>query len=84
VISKDVFQEQSAAVFTEAELMEDWIEASDAQGVPRDDAEHEFHEFLRAARGAEPPLQAQLQDPEKRAHVRQVVRQETEKRSSGA
>lgn len=79
-ISKDRFQEQSAAVFAEAELMEEWIEASAAQEVPRDDAEHEFHEFLRAVRGGEPALQDQLKEVEKRPHVRQVVRQEIKKR----
>lgn len=81
-ISKDVFQEQSAPVFAEADLMEEWIEASTAMGVPRGDGEREFHEFLRGSRGAEPPLQDQLQKAEKRPHVRQVVRQEIRKRFS--
>lgn len=79
-ISKDVFQEQSAPVFAEADLMEEWIEASAANHVPREDAEREFHEFLRADRGSEPRLQDQLRAAEKRPHVRQVVRQEIKKR----
>ena len=79
-ISKDRFEEQNAGVFAEAELMEEWVEASDPQGVPRPDAEFEFHEFLRGDRGDEPSLQNQLKDEGKRPHVRQVVRQEIEKK----
>lgn len=80
VISKDVFEEQSSAVFEEADLMEEWIEASHGVGVPREDAEYGFHEFLRASRGAEPSLQEQLKDSEKRAHVRHAFRSEVQKR----
>jgi hypothetical protein len=78
-ISKDVFQEQSAPVFEEADLMEDWIEASAALEVPRNEAERSFHEFIRRDRGAEMSLQTQLEDEGKRAHVRQVVREEIAK-----
>jgi hypothetical protein len=82
VISKDTFMQQSAAIFEEADLLEEWIEASHAAGHPRGDAEREFHELIRANRGQEPPLQAQLRDAEKRSHVRQVVRLEIQKRFS--
>lgn len=79
-ISKDRFQEQNSGVFAEAELMEEWNEASDPKGLPRLEAEYAFHEFLRAPRGEEPPLQKQLKDEGKRPHVRQVVRQEKAQR----
>jgi hypothetical protein len=81
-ISKVQFQEQNAGVFAEAELMEEWIEASDKFGVGRGEAEETFHEFMRKPRGDEPPLQTQLKDEGRRPHVRQVVRQETASRFS--
>lgn len=72
-IATRVFQAQSAAVFEEADLMEEWIEASQKVGVPRMDAEKQFDEFLGEKRKGEPKLREQLRDAGKCPYVQRLV-----------
>jgi hypothetical protein len=49
--------------------MEEWFERSDAAGIPREQAESDFHEFLTADLEDEPRLQFQVRDEGKRPYV---------------
>jgi hypothetical protein len=75
-IAIHVFEDRGGQVFTEADLMEEWFERSDAAAISRETAESDFHNFLTAARGDEPSLQRQLRDEGKRPYVSTIVREE--------
>ena len=64
-----------APVFAEADLLEEWVEASDARGIDLPTAEEQFDSFIRStdhAGGAS--FQEDLKDPLKRAAVTRAVR----------
>lgn len=59
-------------VFEEAELCEDWVVARTGQGISLDDAETEFHDWIRGGRPE--TRQEALKDPQQRAGVRREMR----------
>ena len=66
--------EVTEAVFAEADLQEEWIEASADAGLAFQPAAAAFHEWIRSPDSSGVPRQNQLQQADRRAGVRQQMR----------
>lgn len=72
IVDLPTLYEHSSAVFTEAELQEEWVEEAMNAGVARAEAEATFQEFLGRGKGS---LREALANARTRGHVRRAVRQ---------
>jgi hypothetical protein len=70
----------AAAVFEEADLMEEWTQRALSRGQDIQQTEHEFHEWIRADDGTGESRQKRLADPQGLSAVRRALRQETQHR----
>ena len=90
-VKRSTLEAESAHVFAEAELLEEWLTALAKRRVEAGEDLHAaladesrcFDEFLSSA-DREPPLRAQLLDSSTRASVRRAVRAEIDARRSGS
>jgi hypothetical protein len=69
----------AAAVFEEADLLEEWTMAALSRGLDPREAAHEFHEWIRADDGTGVIRQRRLAEPQGLSAVRRALRRELER-----
>jgi hypothetical protein len=80
VVPTDKLHQVCAPVLAESELQEEWVGRATARGTSSEEAEAEFHEFIRAPREGGGSLQASLDVASKHGFVFKETRGELNRR----